>query len=76
MLAVHKRPDTGVFRHLSNPAFCSLLFQKQITSEAHLLFQSIPNFTQILEMQKKIQQIFFDFEILAFELVTLTSPFY
>ena len=47
MLAVHKRPDTGVFRHLSNPAFCSLLFQKQITSEAHLLFQSIPNFTQI-----------------------------
>ena len=27
-------------------------------------------------MQKKIQQIFFDFEILAFELVTLTSPFY
>ena len=31
---------------------------------------------QISEMQKKIQQIFFDFEIIAFELVSLNTRFY
>ena len=44
MLPVHKCSDTGLFRHLSNPAFCSLQFQKEITSEAHLFFQSIRNY--------------------------------
>ena len=76
MLAVHKCSDTGIFRHLSNPAFCSLKFQKQITSEDHLHFQSIPNFLQISEVQEKILKIFFDFEIIAFELVPLDIRFY
>ena len=31
MLTVHKCSDTGLFRHLSNRAFCNLRFQKQIT---------------------------------------------
>ena len=31
---------------------------------------------QISEMQKKIQKIFFDFEISAFELVALDTRFY
>ena len=44
MLTVHKCSDTGLFRHLSNPAFCSLQFEKEITSEAHLFFQSIRNY--------------------------------
>ena len=43
MLSVRKCSDTLLFRHLSNPAFRSLRYQKQITSEAHLFFQSIPN---------------------------------
>ena len=30
----------------------------------------------ILEMQLKIEQIFFDFEIIAFELVALDTCFY
>ena len=33
MLTVHKCSDTGLFRHLSNPAFFNLKLQKQITSE-------------------------------------------
>ena len=47
-----------------------------MTSEAHLLFEIIPNFKQISEMQEKIQKIFFDFEIIAFELVPLDARFY
>ena len=31
--------------------------------DPHLLFQSILNFMQISEMQKKLQKIFVDFEI-------------
>ena len=38
---VHKCRDTGLFRHFSNPVFCSLQFQKQVTSEDHHLFESI-----------------------------------
>ena len=44
MLTVHECSDTALFGKLSNPAFCTLEFQKQITSEAHLFFQIIPNF--------------------------------
>ena len=75
MLAVHKFSDRGLFRHLSNPAFCSLKFQKHITSEDHILFKTIPIFKKISEMQKKIEKIFFHFEIIAFELVPLDTCF-
>ena len=44
MLTAHKGSDAGLFRHLSNPAFYPLQFQKQITSEAHIFFQSIQNY--------------------------------
>ena len=47
-----------------------------MSSETHLLFQSIPNFTLILEMHEKVQKILFDFEIIAFELVALNLRFY
>ena len=40
-----------------------------MTSDAHLAFQSIFNFMQILEMQEKVQKNVFDFNINAFELV-------
>ena len=76
MLALHKCSDTWIFRHLSNPAFCSLIFQKQIISEDHLHFQGIQNFIQISEVQKKILKIFYDFEIIAFQLVPLDTRFY
>ena len=76
MLTVHKCSDIGIFRHLSNLAICSLYFQKEITSKDHLRFQSIPNFNEIPEMQKKIQEIYFDFEIIAFGLVALETRFY
>ena len=39
-------------------------------------FPSIANFKSISEMRKKIQKGFFDFEIFAFELVALGTPFY
>ena len=44
LLTVHKCCDTGLFRHLSNPASCSPYFQKQVTSDSDLFFQSISNF--------------------------------
>ena len=47
-----------------------------MASEAHLLFESIPNFMEILEMQEKLYKILFDFEIIAFELVALNLRFY
>ena len=46
-----------------------------MTPEAHIVFQSIPNFMQILEMQQNIQQILFDFEIIAFALVKVNTRF-
>ena len=39
MLTVHKCSDTGLFRDLHNPAFCSLEFEKEIISETHLFFK-------------------------------------
>ena len=47
-----------------------------MASEAHLLFQSITYFMWILEMQKKLQKKFFDFEINPFALVALNIRFY
>ena len=43
MLTVHKCSDTGLFKDLNNPAFFTLEFEKEITSETHLLVQSISN---------------------------------
>ena len=76
MLTVHKCSDTRLRSHLSSPIICSLYFQKGMASEAHLLFESIPNFMEILEMQEKLYKILFDFEIIAFELVALNLRFY
>ena len=61
MLTVHTCSDMVFFGDLSNPAFCSLYFQKKIISEGHLFFQSTSQFMQITKMQKKIRKIFFDF---------------
>ena len=61
MLTAHKCSGTGVFRHLINPAFCSLKLQKQIISEGLVFFQSIQIFMQFSEMHKEIQKMFFDF---------------
>ena len=76
MLTAHNCSDTGFFRHLSNPAFWSQQFRKQITSEDHLLLQTIQNFMQILEMQEKTRKKFCDFCIIAFELVALNTRFF
>ena len=46
-----------------------------MTWEAHLFFEGIPNFMQILEMQKRNQNTFFDFEKIAFDLVALKTRF-
>ena len=67
---------TGLFRYLSNHAFSSLSVQKESAYEGHVFFQSIQNFMYILEMQKQIEKIFFNLEIIAFELVALNTRFY
>ena len=61
-------------QHLKEP--CSVEVQKQITSEVHLFVESIPGFMQVPEMKQKIHQLFFDFEIIAFELFALDTRFY
>ena len=76
MVTVQKGSDMRLFSHLKDRAFCCLQFQKQITSEAHLFFQSNPNFMEIPERHKKFKKIFFDFEIIAFEFFTLDTRFY
>ena len=58
MFTAHKCFDTGLFKHLSNPAFCSLTFHKKMNSESHLFFQIIQNFMWIWEMQREIEKIF------------------
>ena len=76
MLSVHKCSDTGSFRHLRKVAFCRRYLHKQITPEAHLSFESIATFMPILEMQIKMDEIFFDLQIIALELVALKKLFY
>ena len=76
MLTVHKCSDTELLWHLGNSAFSSQYLQQEITSEAQLFFENIPNFMYIREMQKEINKIFFDFEIIECELVALNTRFY
>ena len=52
MLAAHKCSDTRLFRHLSNLAFCSLLFQNHITSETHLFFKVFKMLTRFRKCRK------------------------
>ena len=75
MLTVHKYSDTGFFKLLSNTAFSSVSFQKQINSDDHF-FSGYSKFIYISEMMEKIEQIFFNCEIIAFELVALNTGFY
>ena len=76
MLTVHKCSDKGLFGHFSNSTFAVYNFWKKTTFEADLVFQSILNFVQISEMQKKIEKTFFDSEIIAFQLIALNTRFY
>ena len=41
-----------------------------------MFFKSIASFMQILEIKEKIHKIYFDFEIIAFELVALSTRSY
>ena len=77
MLTVHKCSDTRPFRHLSNPAFFSLKFQKEIISEAHVFFLKYFEFyVDSGNTAKNTQNTFFHFEIIGFELVALDSRFH
>ena len=44
MFTIRRCSDSELFRHLSNAAFSSLQFHKEMTFEGHIVFQSIPNF--------------------------------
>ena len=50
LLTADRFSDAGLFRHLSNRTFSSLMFQKPITSEPYLFFESIENFMKIFEI--------------------------
>ena len=76
MFTAHTCFDTRHFMYLSNPAFCSLSIQREITSEAQIFLQTFQDFIYLSEMQKTIGKIFCDLEISAFELVPLKSRFY
>ena len=51
MLTIHKFSDTGIFRHLSIPAFSRVEVQQKIGYEGHIFFQIIPNFIYTSLMQ-------------------------
>ena len=74
MSFVHKCSDMGLFRHLSNPAFCSLEFKKQITSEA--FFSKYSKFLVASGNAAKFQKRFSDLEIITFKLVNVNTRFY
>ena len=76
MLTVYKCSDTGLFEHESNSTICSLYFQKENTSEAHLFLKTYCKFYVDFRKAKKIEKIFFDFETIVFELVALGTRFY
>ena len=76
VLTVLKCSYTGLFQHLSNPAFFPSVISEANNFRGSSLFQRVSNFMSILEMQKKVQKIFFDFEVIAFELVSLNCRFY
>ena len=57
-LTAHKCSDKRLFRHLKNPAFCSLSFEKQINSESHVFFQSISLLCRFEKLWKKLRKYF------------------
>ena len=70
-----------LLRGFLEPRFKAPCFVHSIVSETNNLwdssfFQIIWNLVEISEIQKKIQKIFFPFEIIAFELVSLNTRFY
>ena len=75
VFTIHKCSDTGLFGHLSNPAFCSLYFQKQIISEAHIFSKYSKLYVDCGNAEKNLE-ITFDLEIIAFKLVALNTRFY
>ena len=75
MLTVHKYSNKELFKLLSNPAFCSLSFQKQIMSEAHLFFKVFEILYRFWICRKNSENTF-RFGIAAFEVVALNTRFY
>ena len=59
MLTVHKCSNTRLFRHLSNPAFCTLWFKKQITYAAHFFFKVFQILCRFRKLPKKLRKCFF-----------------
>ena len=47
-----------------------------MTSEAQLFFESIQNFMETQEMQKKVAKRFLDFQIITFELLASNTRSY
>ena len=60
--------DTPLLIEWFDEAFHSLEIRKHISYEQHLFFQNVENLRQIPEMEPKIQEKFFVFQIIAFEL--------
>ena len=76
MFTVHMCADIGLFGHLSNPVFCSLQFEKKKNLWVSSIFSKCYIFYVDSENPEKIEKIYVDFEIVAFELVPLNSRFY
>ena len=63
----------GLFRHLSNHVFRSLVVQKYVSYEGHLLFENVENCILIVKMENKIQKIFLVSEIKASENIAING---
>ena len=73
MLIIKGSSEMGLFRHLSNHVFRSLVVQKYVSYEGHLLFENVENCILIVKMENKIQKIFLVSEIKASENIAING---
>ena len=65
--------ETPLLIEWCDEVFHSLEIRKHISYEQHLFFQNVENLRQIPEMEPKIEEKFFVFQIIAFELGVANS---
>ena len=76
MLAVHKCSVTGLFRHLNKLAFSVYNLRKKSPLRLIIFFQVFGILIRLRKCSKKLRKSFFDFVIIALELLALDTRFY
>ena len=75
MFTVEVCSEVRQSKHLSNHIFDSLSFRKYIGYECHPFFQNVQNLMRISKIERKIEQIFLVFQIIAFDIIPAESTY-